>query len=425
MRPKTIVSVTPIAVERDSRTYKVGGLDGATRLPVDRRRGGAERGPARRPAVRADHRRRPPRRRPRPPRHPTALPRSPQPRARPRRSWHGWPRAHPSRSTAWRRRRGAPRCALVVPLALFATAQPRHGRRAAVRRPLLPAQPVPLPGGVVARTSRAQAVRLRRPRPLLDAAARRAPAADRRPRHLAGLGPRRAGVRSPRRRVRHGRRGRCAARARIASGAASTSSAIAHDTRLDTAGAPGIRTRLGLGADAFLLAVAGNFKRGMAVEPMLRALAGLPDRVHLAFVGAALRRVRDRRRGSSASRIGCTSSRRSRRPRSSRSSRRPTSRRSRTTRARSASAMRCRTASSSRSRRASRSSTRATSMDLRALAERYEVGWEIDPESDASIRSVVAAAPRGARRARRVPCPPAGGARRAVVAASRSRSSRG
>jgi hypothetical protein len=28
-------------------------------------------------------------------------------------------------------------------------------------------------------------------------------------------------------------------------------------------------------------------------------------------------------------------------------------------------------------------------VDLRALAERYAVGWEIDPESDASIRSVV------------------------------------
>jgi glycosyltransferase involved in cell wall biosynthesis len=59
----------------------------------------------------------------------------------------------------------------------------------------------------------------------------------------------------------------------------------AHDARLDNAGAAGIRTRLGLGADAFVLAVSGNFKRGMAVEPMLRALAELPDRVHAVFVG--------------------------------------------------------------------------------------------------------------------------------------------
>ena len=42
---------------------------------------------------------------------------------------------------------------------------------------------------------------------------------------------------------------------------------------------------MGLAPDAFVLAVAGNFKRGMAVEPMLRALAQLPDRVHLVFIG--------------------------------------------------------------------------------------------------------------------------------------------
>lgn len=59
-----------------------------------------------------------------------------------------------------------------------------------------------------------------------------------------------------------------------------------HDLRLDASGVPGIRTRLGLGADAFLLAVSGNFKLGMAVEPLVRALAELPGRVHLVFVGA-------------------------------------------------------------------------------------------------------------------------------------------
>jgi glycosyltransferase involved in cell wall biosynthesis len=58
-----------------------------------------------------------------------------------------------------------------------------------------------------------------------------------------------------------------------------------HDVRLDSRSAPGIRTRLGLGPDAFILAVAGNFKRGMAVEPLLRALSDLPERVHLVFVG--------------------------------------------------------------------------------------------------------------------------------------------
>ena len=59
-----------------------------------------------------------------------------------------------------------------------------------------------------------------------------------------------------------------------------------HDVRLDSYSAPGIRTRLGLGPDAFILAVVGNFKRGTAVEPLLRAVAQLPERVHLVFVGA-------------------------------------------------------------------------------------------------------------------------------------------
>ena len=58
-----------------------------------------------------------------------------------------------------------------------------------------------------------------------------------------------------------------------------------HDARLDSGSAPGIRTRLGLGRDAFILAVAGNYKRGMAVEPLLRAVAELPEQVHLVFVG--------------------------------------------------------------------------------------------------------------------------------------------
>jgi glycosyltransferase involved in cell wall biosynthesis len=60
----------------------------------------------------------------------------------------------------------------------------------------------------------------------------------------------------------------------------------AHDGRLDDAGVTDLRTRLDLRETDFLLAVSGNFKRGLAVEPMLRAIAELPDHVHLAFVGA-------------------------------------------------------------------------------------------------------------------------------------------
>jgi Glycosyltransferase Family 4/Glycosyl transferases group 1 len=60
----------------------------------------------------------------------------------------------------------------------------------------------------------------------------------------------------------------------------------AHDRRLDDNGVRGLRERLELPPEAFLLAVSGNFKRGMAVEPMLMAMQRLPERVHVAFVGA-------------------------------------------------------------------------------------------------------------------------------------------
>lgn len=60
----------------------------------------------------------------------------------------------------------------------------------------------------------------------------------------------------------------------------------AHDSRLDDDGVADLRTRLGLRPEDFLVAVSGNYKRGLAVEPMLQALALLPDHVHMAFVGA-------------------------------------------------------------------------------------------------------------------------------------------
>jgi hypothetical protein len=59
----------------------------------------------------------------------------------------------------------------------------------------------------------------------------------------------------------------------------------AHDERLDEDGAPDLRRVVALPEEGFLLAVSGNFKRGMAVEQMLRALADLPERVHVAFIG--------------------------------------------------------------------------------------------------------------------------------------------
>jgi glycosyltransferase involved in cell wall biosynthesis len=60
----------------------------------------------------------------------------------------------------------------------------------------------------------------------------------------------------------------------------------AHDQRLDEADVPDLRARLRLGDDVLLLAVSGNCKpTGMAVGNLLEALATLPDHVHVAFLG--------------------------------------------------------------------------------------------------------------------------------------------
>jgi glycosyltransferase involved in cell wall biosynthesis len=58
-----------------------------------------------------------------------------------------------------------------------------------------------------------------------------------------------------------------------------------HDPRLDRRPAEGLRDRLGLPADAFILVCVGHGKPGQALEESLQALAMLPDRVHLVFLG--------------------------------------------------------------------------------------------------------------------------------------------
>jgi glycosyltransferase involved in cell wall biosynthesis len=59
----------------------------------------------------------------------------------------------------------------------------------------------------------------------------------------------------------------------------------AHDHRLDRAAQANVREVLGLGDDAFLIVAAGNSKEGTSFEPIFDALAALPEHVHLAFVG--------------------------------------------------------------------------------------------------------------------------------------------
>jgi hypothetical protein len=161
-----------------------------------------------------------------------------------------------------------------------------------------------------------------------------------------------------------------------------------HDARLDITGAPGVRTRLRLGADAFVIAVAGNFKRGMAVRPMLRALAGLPERVHLAFVGANYEDWL-----IAARELGVGDRVHVMRPVP------PTEVVPLLSEADLAAVPYFPSSISVRHALPNGFFLAVAAGvpvlypsqldDLRELAERYDVGWEIDPDSDASIRSVV------------------------------------
>jgi glycosyltransferase involved in cell wall biosynthesis len=67
-----------------------------------------------------------------------------------------------------------------------------------------------------------------------------------------------------------------------------------HDERLDSPVAPDLRNGLGLSAEDRLCVVVGNWKRGMAVEVAADALALLPERFHLAFLGRGYEAVADK-----------------------------------------------------------------------------------------------------------------------------------
>ena len=58
-----------------------------------------------------------------------------------------------------------------------------------------------------------------------------------------------------------------------------------HDGRLDRSGVETLRQRFGLDASATLLVTVGNAKRGQALSQAIEALALLPQNVHWAFVG--------------------------------------------------------------------------------------------------------------------------------------------
>lgn len=64
-----------------------------------------------------------------------------------------------------------------------------------------------------------------------------------------------------------------------------------HDARLDQASRPGLRQRLELPDGVFVLVTVGNAKRGQALKQGLDALTALPERVHWVVVGDGYERI--------------------------------------------------------------------------------------------------------------------------------------
>ena len=58
------------------------------------------------------------------------------------------------------------------------------------------------------------------------------------------------------------------------------------DSRLEQERLPGLRETVGVNSDDFLVVVIGNAKKGQALLEMLQAIVELPEAVHVAFLGA-------------------------------------------------------------------------------------------------------------------------------------------
>jgi glycosyltransferase involved in cell wall biosynthesis len=59
-----------------------------------------------------------------------------------------------------------------------------------------------------------------------------------------------------------------------------------HDSRLDQEHPPAMRETIGIRPDDFLVVVIGRAKKGRAILELLQAVADLPDKVHVAFLGS-------------------------------------------------------------------------------------------------------------------------------------------
>ncbi len=64
-----------------------------------------------------------------------------------------------------------------------------------------------------------------------------------------------------------------------------------HDDRLDASGVTGLRARLRLSAEKFVIVIVGNWKAGQEFDPLLRILGSGHENVHLALVGSGYHRL--------------------------------------------------------------------------------------------------------------------------------------
>jgi glycosyltransferase involved in cell wall biosynthesis len=81
----------------------------------------------------------------------------------------------------------------------------------------------------------------------------------------------------------------------------------AHDTRIDADPPVALREELGLDSRAILIALAGNVRAGVAMEATIEAIERLPDKVHLALIGTGYepyaRRIESRSLGGRVHRL--------------------------------------------------------------------------------------------------------------------------
>ena len=360
-----VVSITPVPVERDSRTFKHAAS--LARLGYESSpRGGAER-PGRGAPVRARQRH--------PPAGRGARPGGIPVRGRRRAPRLGGAAGRPPRS----RPADHPRRAAAL--------EPAHAPRPAAGRPLLPPLLQPVPGRLTEGET-GRALRIRRPRLLLR----------------GDSSPEAAGIGRLSGRLLGAIERACVRRA---AGLTTVSEGVADlmearfgrrpevirncpDLRLDRPSASDVRSRIGAPEGTFVMVSVGNAKVGTRSRRPCSRWSSCRSDVHLAFVGGGYERHRERARELAPRREGSTSWRPCRPPRSRPSSAPPTPRpilyRAFTPN------FHNRPAKPLLPRGRGRAAADLPApAEITALAERYRLGVAADPTDPASVAAAVRA----------------------------------